>query len=230
MSLTTGRGPLGRRPAGVFSVPMPDGVVYVEPYPRRVRGVLGDATVVDSERVVLVHRPDALSTYGFPAADVSGVASTPLAEAPGFVTVAWDAVDTWFEEDHEVVSHPRSPYHRIDILPTHRHLLVTHGAHTVVDTTDTLVLYETGLAPRLYVAPEHVLPGMLERSDTVTYCPYKGEATHWSARVGDDLVADAAWSYEDPLDESLAIAGRLSFYNDKLTVSTDLPPPVDLRG
>ena len=38
MSLTTGRGPLERRPAGRFSAPMPEGVVYVEPFPRRVRG------------------------------------------------------------------------------------------------------------------------------------------------------------------------------------------------
>ena len=56
MSLTTGRGPLSRNRAGRFSAPVPDGVVYVEPFRRRVRGVTGDRTLVDSERALLVHR------------------------------------------------------------------------------------------------------------------------------------------------------------------------------
>ncbi|HEX4865482.1 MAG TPA: hypothetical protein VFV02_15535, partial [Acidimicrobiales bacterium] len=57
MSLTSGRGPLGRNPAGRFSPPITDVSAYVEPFRRRVRGVRGGQVVVDSESVLLVHRP-----------------------------------------------------------------------------------------------------------------------------------------------------------------------------
>ena len=40
----------------------------------------------------------------------------PDGDAPGYVTVAWDAVDAWFEEDEEIFGHPRNPYHRVDCL------------------------------------------------------------------------------------------------------------------
>ena len=39
MSLVTGRGPLSKDPAGWFSPPLPDGVVFVEPHPRRVQAL-----------------------------------------------------------------------------------------------------------------------------------------------------------------------------------------------
>ena len=79
---------------------------------------------------------------------------------------------------------------------------------TLVDTTDTLVVYETALDPRLYVHPRHVHMDVLERSSTTTYCPYKGTASYWTAHVGDEVLDDVAWSYEDPLPESTPL-GRL---------------------
>ena len=72
MSLTTGKGPLSAHPAGRFTVPMPDHVTYIEPFRRRVRATRDGSTVIDSERVLLVHRPGHPPTYAFPAADVAG--------------------------------------------------------------------------------------------------------------------------------------------------------------
>ena len=43
---------------------------------------------------------------------------------------------------------------------------------------------------------------VLERSETTTYCPYKGTTTYWHARVGDQLLEDVAWTYDEPLPES----------------------------
>ena len=56
---------------------------------------------------------------------------------------------------------------------------------TLVDTAETLVVYETALDPRLYVHRRHVRMDVLERSTTTTYCPYKGTASYWTARIGD---------------------------------------------
>lgn len=224
MSLSTGRGPLSARPAGRFTAAVPADVGYIEPFRRRVRGVKDGRTLVDSERVLLVHRPGRPPSYAFPADDVDGAPAEPEPDTPGYVTVAWDAVDAWFEESEEVFGHPRNPYHRVDILRSERRLRVDVGPATLVDTNDTLVVYETALEPKLYVDPRHVRMEALERSATQTYCPYKGTASYWSYRVGDDKVADVAWSYEDPLPESAPLRGLLSFEESRVTLHHDLPP------
>jgi uncharacterized protein (DUF427 family) len=202
---------------------MPAAVAYIEPFRRRVRGVKDGRTLIDSERVLLVHRPGRPPSYAFPEEDVQGVTAEPEPDSPGYVTVAWDAVDAWFEEAEEVFGHPRNPYHRIDILRSERRLRVDVGTTTLVDTNDTLVVYETALEPKLYVDPRHVRTDALERSATVTYCPYKGTTTYWSFRLGDDTVADVAWSYDDPLPESTPLRGLLSFEESRVTLVHDLP-------
>ena len=226
MSLTTGRGPLSGRPAGRFSVPVPDDVVYVEPFRRRVRGVVAGRTLVDSDRALLVHRPGAPPSYAFPLADVAdGAPVDPEPEASGHVRVPWDAVDEWYEEDEKVHGHPRNPYHRVDCVRTRRRLRVEVAGATLVDTDDTLGVYETALEPRLYVRRALVRADLLVPSPTTTYCPYKGTASYWSARVGDVTVDDVAWSYEDPLPESLPLAGMLAFDEARATVDAALPAP-----
>ena len=64
---------------------------------------------------------------------------------------------------------------------------------------------------------------LLEPSTTTTYCPYKGTATYWNATIDGAVVEDVAWSYEDPLPESLRLRGLLSFEPRNATVTTDLP-------
>jgi len=176
--------------------------------------------------VLLVHRPGRPPAYAFPAGDVhdvDGLATEPEADTPGYLTVAWDAADAWFEEDEEVFGHPRNPYHRIDCLRSRRLLRVEAAGVTLVDSTDTLAVYETALEPRLYVEPGLVRTDVLEPSTTRTYCPYKGTASYWSARIGSELIEDVAWSYEDPVPESAPLGRYLSFYENRLTVVADLP-------
>lgn len=224
MSLTTGKGPLSAHPAGRFTVPMPNHVTYIEPLRRRVRATRDGSTLIDSERVVLVHRPGHPPTYAFPAADVQGLQTEPEVDAPGYVKVEWGGVDSWFEEDEEVFGHPRNPYHRVDFLRSRRRLRVEAAGLTLVDTAQTVAVYETALEPRLYVDPTHVRTDVLAPSATQTYCPYKGSATYWSARIGDTVFEDVAWSYEDPLPESGPLAHLLSFDEGRVVVHHDLPP------
>jgi uncharacterized protein (DUF427 family) len=203
---------------------MPEHVTYVEPFPRRVRARIGGTTVLDSERVLLVHRQGAPPTYAFPAEEAAQVPHIDEPAAPGFVTIAWDAVTSWYEEEEEVFMHPRNPYHRVECVRTTRRLTVEFGGLVLVDTTDTVGVYETSLAPRLYVSPAHAAPGVLVPSPTTTYCPYKGTASYWSAVIGDAHIADVAWSYEEPYPECSAIRGLLSFYETRLDVSAEFPP------
>jgi uncharacterized protein (DUF427 family) len=180
---------------------------------------------------VLVHRPGHPPTYAFPADDVhlaGGVEPQPEPEVPAYVRVPWDAVEVWYEEDEPVQGHPRNPYHRVDCLRTSRRLRVEVAGEVLVDTTETLGVYETGHEPRLYVRPDAVRRDLLIASTTTTYCPYKGTAWYWSAVVDDVVVEDVAWSYEDPLPESLPLARLLCFDESRAAVAHDLPVTASL--
>ncbi|ETZ57254.1 DUF427 domain-containing protein [Mycobacterium avium subsp. hominissuis] len=223
MSLVAGRGPLSSDPAGRFSPPIPAEVVYVEPHPRRVQAVKDGRSVIDTERALMVHRRGRPLSYVFPADEVAGLPGEPEPEAPGFVHVPWDAVDTWWEEGRKLVHYPPNPYHRVDCRGTRRRLRVRVGGTTLVDTDHTTIVFETALPPRLYVDPAHVRTDLLRRSETTSYCNYKGFATYWSLVDGDRVVDDVGWCYPDPPPESLPIKGFLSFDETRVELLADLP-------
>jgi uncharacterized protein (DUF427 family) len=223
MTLVAGRGPLSSDPAGRFSTPLPADVVYIEPHPRRVQAFLDGRPVIDTEQVLMVHRQGHPLSYLFPADEVGDLPTEPEHEAPGFVHVPWDAVDTWLEEGRKLVHYPPNPYHRVDCRPTTRHLRVSAAGTTLVDSNDTVILFETALQPRLYVDPAQVRTDLLGPSQTSSYCNYKGFATYWSVAIDDHIVDDIAWSYPDPPPESLPIKGFLSFDDARVDVLAELP-------
>jgi uncharacterized protein (DUF427 family) len=223
MTLVAGRGPLSSDPAGRFCPPVPAGLVFVEPHLRRVQAVQDGRLVIDTEHALMVHRQGRPLSYVFPADEVTGLPAEAEPEAPGYVHVPWDAVDTWLEEGRELVHYPPNPYHRVDCRPTKRRLRVSVDGTPLVDTDDTTVVFETALEPRLYVDPAHVRTDLLRRSETTTYCNYKGFATYWSAIVGDLVVDDVAWSYPDPPPETLPIKGFLSFDAARVQLLAELP-------
>ncbi|KDO92765.1 DUF427 domain-containing protein [Mycobacterium avium] len=223
MSLVAGRGPLSSDPAGRFSPPIPAEVVYVEPHPRRVQAVKDGRSVIDTEQALMVHRRGRPLSYVFPADEVAGLPGEPEPEAPGFVHVPWDAVDTWWEEGRKLVHYPPNPYHRVDCRGTRRRLRVRVGGTTLVDTDHTTIVFETALPPRLYVDPAHVRTDLLRRSETTSYCNYKGFATYWSLVDGDRVVDDIGWCYPDPPPESLPIKGFLSFDETRVELLAELP-------
>lgn len=223
MSLVAARGPLGNDPAGWFTPPLPADVVFVEPHPRRVQALRNGNTVLDTERALMVHRRGHPLSYAFPVDEVGDLPCEPVDEAPGYVRVPWDSVDTWLEEGRTLVHYPPNPYHRVDCRPTHRALRVTVAGASLVDTAETVIVFETSLEPRLYVDPAHVRTELLRPSSTTSYCNYKGYASYWSAVVGDTVVEDVAWSYPDPPPETLPIAGFFSFDPERAEVSAELP-------
>jgi uncharacterized protein (DUF427 family) len=225
MSLVAARGPLSKEPSGWFTPALPADVVFVEPHPRRVQALRDGRTVIDTEHALMVHRRDHPLSYAFPAGEVGDLPGRPVPEAPGFVHVPWDAVDTWLEEGRELVHYPPNPYHRVDCRPTNRRLRVSVAGETLVDTTDTTIVFETSLAPRLYVDPALVRTDLLRPSPTTSYCNYKGFAAYWSAVVGQMVVEDVAWSYPDTPPETLPIKGYLSFDATRAEVVAELPQP-----
>jgi uncharacterized protein (DUF427 family) len=74
MGMMTASGPLGRRPAGVWSA---DQTLYLEPCFKRVRVVVGGETIADSRRVMLLQESGHQPVYYFPPEDVQSAFLAP---------------------------------------------------------------------------------------------------------------------------------------------------------
>lgn len=166
-------------------------------------------------------RADAAAwTHGDPTGDMAALA--------GHVTFSWRQLE-WYEEDERVVVHARDPYKRVDTLRSSRRVQVLVAGVEVANTVRPLLLFETHLPTRYYLPFEDVRTDLLEASDTVTACPYKGQARYWSVRAGDTFARDAAWSYPDPIPENPKIRDLLCFFNERVDLVVDgvsLPRPV----
>ena len=130
-------------------------------------------------------------------------------------------MDEWLEEDEPVYTHPRSPYTRVDILGSSRHVVVRVDGEVVADSRQPRILFETGLPPRYYLPLSDVRLEALRRSATESHCPYKGSASYWSVAVGGTVHPDLVWMYRTPLPESQKIAGLACFYDEKVEVELD---------
>lgn len=147
--------------------------------------------------------------------------TSPITELEGKVALVWSAMDHWFEEDEEVYVHARDPYTRIDILPSSRRVRVEIDGVIVAESGVPRVLHESGLPPRYYLPKTDVRLDLLVPTSTVTACPYKGTARYWSVTVNGVTSDDVAWGYDSPLPESAAIAGYVSFYNERVDIFVD---------
>jgi uncharacterized protein (DUF427 family) len=71
MSLTLGPAPLGDRPAGAFNRAVErEGLLYLEPVPRRIRGLIDAVAVIDSRAARMLHENGRLPIYLFPCDEV----------------------------------------------------------------------------------------------------------------------------------------------------------------
>jgi uncharacterized protein (DUF427 family) len=112
--------------------------------------------------------------------------------------------------------------HPITIEPTNRRVRVRVNGEIVADTDAALQLQESTYAAVQYIPMGDVVQDVLTRSDTNTYCPFKGEASYYSVTTASgDTVEDAIWTYEHPYDAVAAIAGHVAFYPEKAEISVE---------
>jgi uncharacterized protein (DUF427 family) len=133
------------------------------------------------------------------------------------VAFAWPVMDAFYEEDERIVGHAADAYHRIDIRPTSRHLVVRDGEQVIADTQHPLALYESGFAPRWYVPRADIDESTLKHVEGQTFCPYKGIASYYD--IGSHKRA--AWSYVNAWTEVGRVSNLVSFEPDKIDVYLD---------
>jgi uncharacterized protein (DUF427 family) len=106
--------------------------------------------------------------------------------------------------------------HALYLEDTPRRVRVVFNGETIADSRRAKLLHETGHLPVYYFPREDVRWERLEESDHTTYCPFKGDASYWSVRVGERVAENAVWGYPEPIDSCPPIAGYLAFYWRKM--------------
>ncbi|PPB81232.1 uncharacterized protein (DUF427 family) [Albidovulum inexpectatum] len=107
---------------------------------------------------------------------------------------------------------------QITIRPAQGKWVVRAAGAIIGESDRALELIEADLPPVIYFPREDIAMAFLDRSDTVTFCPHKGSAVHFTVVGKSNRIEDAAWSYETPDQSVAAIAGHLAFYPDKVTI------------
>lgn len=106
-----------------------------------------------------------------------------------------------------------APAHRIFFEAYPRRLRARVGSTTILDTVGARLLHESNILPVAYVPLEDLEASRLERTQTTTHCPFKGDASYWSLKLsGDDVREDFVWAYEEPLAEAGWLKGYAALY------------------
>lgn len=155
-------------------------------------------------------------------ASAEGMLREDAPDLSGYIAFVWNKLDSWFEEDEEVYQHARDPYVRVDCLPSRRHVRILIQGKAVADTQRPILLFETGLITRYYIPKADVRIELLRDSPTVTRCPYKGLASHYSLDVGGKSYEDIAWYYPQTTPQAMRIAGYICFYDERMGLEVEV--------
>jgi uncharacterized protein (DUF427 family) len=116
------------------------------------------------------------------------------------------------------------PDHPISVERNSARVVVSVAGRVIADTRNALTLCEASYPPVQYIPGEDVDFSKLERSDHVTYCPYKGECIYYSVPAGGEKSVNAVWSYEDPFPAVAQIKRYVAFYPERVDeIAEQLP-------
>ena len=115
------------------------------------------------------------------------------------------------------------PSHPITITPTAGRVVVTSGGKVVADSRNALTLQESTYPPVQYVPLADVDQDLLERTETESYCPFKGDAAYFSIPSAGEPGTNAVWTYESPYDAVSEIRDYVAFYANRVDSVEELP-------
>jgi uncharacterized protein (DUF427 family) len=254
MTLTLGPGPLGTQPGGRFNFAL-DGApahrLYLDPFPRRVRALIGGAVVLDSVHGALLHESNHLPVLYVPLEDLRGLEpSDHTTHCPfkgdasyfhldGVENAVWtyeEPIDAaaWLrglaslyhdKADAWFVEDERVFYKLRD--PFHR-VDVFESSRPVTVTANGEVIARSERAKLLFetgVPALAYIPGADVEAGALT----PGEKRTRCPYKGEASywhvrgIADGAWSYEAPLPEAAGVARHVSFRGDGIEVTIGEP-------
>jgi uncharacterized protein (DUF427 family) len=111
------------------------------------------------------------------------------------------------------------PDHPITVDRNPARVVVTLAGTKIADTTGALILRESTYPAVQYVPRKDVDMSLLERTDNATYCPYKGDASYYTIKNGENPLDNAVWTYEQPYDAVSDVKDHLAFYADRVEIT-----------
>ena len=116
------------------------------------------------------------------------------------------------------------PEHPISVQRNPARVVVSVAGRVVADTRNALTLHDAAYLPVQYIPSEDVDFSQLERTDHVSYCPYKGDCNYYNVPAGGKKSVNAVWSYEDPFAAVAQIKGHVAFYPGRVDeIAEQLP-------
>jgi uncharacterized protein (DUF427 family) len=120
--------------------------------------------------------------------------------------------------------------HPITIDRAPGNVRVMFEGHGIADGEDVVVLREANYPPVYYFSRDDVEMAFLRRTEKVTHCPYKGDASYFTIYRDGQIIENAVWSYEDPYAAVSAIAGRVAFYPEHVEFQLDGHSPAETEA
>ncbi|KAK6355163.1 hypothetical protein TWF696_004283 [Orbilia brochopaga] len=141
----------------------------------------------------------------------------------GFLRIPFKAIDTWKEEEDQIIGYPRDPYKRVDVHPCWR-TIEFNIDEVVFKSNQAVVVFQPGFPARFYFASDIFklkpkLPGkkvpMIRIKKTLNsktiICPYKGEGQYYNLDIDGKVYEKIMWSYNRPNPEVALIKDRFCF-------------------
>ena len=110
------------------------------------------------------------------------------------------------------------PDHPITITANPKRVRVLADGVVIADTTHALTLKEASYPAVQYLPREDAKMALLQPTERVTHCPYKGDANYFSIMANGKTLDNAIWTYETPYPAMTEISGHLAFYPDKVKI------------
>uniref|UniRef100_B0T5F2 DUF427 domain-containing protein n=1 Tax=Caulobacter sp. (strain K31) TaxID=366602 RepID=B0T5F2_CAUSK len=123
-----------------------------------------------------------------------------------------------------------NPDHPISCSREAGRVEVLFEGHEIADSADVLVLKEADYAPVRYFPRSDVAMDFLRKTDKVTHCPHKGQATYYTIHRDAKIIENAVWSYESPPPGLGQLAGRLAFYPEHVEFKRAGLTPAETRA
>ena len=80
--------------------------------------------------------------------------------------------------------------------------------NTVIAQSDDTVVVENNH----YFPPDSIHREFFKESNTHTHCPWKGQASYYTVKVGGEQNTDAAWYYPETSHAAKPIEGYVAFW------------------
>ncbi|TFG46329.1 MAG: DUF427 domain-containing protein [Dehalococcoidia bacterium] len=68
-----------------------------------------------------------------------------------------------------------------------------------------------GTEGNLYFPPDSVKKELLKPSDRRSHCVWKGDSRYYNLAIGDHILKDAAWYYDQPSDAAKDLKNYVAF-------------------